>query len=558
MHHVFTARAARRFPAVARTQRRFTIVSSASPLINSSIVCLSLLSHSPTTAFSTTCGPIVGSMPNIKPNLPLRYRDSDSNNKLDLSALSAEINAASDHRQAAYDTSRKLQSLMISIRDQIGTPQAAAALHELLEQYSDYLPHDKQSTNRQPRQANLSHVAEDLVQLAAYQHFLEHGTLLPVVDWTTDEEYLGGAVMGLTRDLQHYGLGRATVRDVPSVQAACDVVTACLDYLLQLDFRNGPLRRKYDGTKYSLKALETLLYELAITSSSSSTTTTTAPDEPARKRNRHDDDGVTTQLLLLLPTDALQALKQRMDHRDELRECLIKKCRDGQKAAKQSIFCLHRGDVDKAVALLQQCGVIIKTELLPIVTEEPPLRTAGSFAAVVEEYVEAKLFLVWLHGKDILGVPTTTDDDAAAGTTHAPTASTSGSTSTSPSGCAGVLLLPEDFVRDIGMPLAPEEYIGGLCDVTGEIGRFAVQRGTARDGAGVTHCWRTNAGILTALQSLERLPGGNHVTKKLDAVQHSVEKLERMLYEMSLSEAAGGRSVQSNLDTAPIDDGGDK
>ena len=35
-------------------------------------------------------------MPNIKPNLPLRYRDSDSNNKLDLSALSAEINAASD------------------------------------------------------------------------------------------------------------------------------------------------------------------------------------------------------------------------------------------------------------------------------------------------------------------------------------------------------------------------------------------------------------------------------------------------------------------------------
>ena len=43
---------------------------------------------------------------------------------------------------------------------------------------------------------------------------------------------------------------------------------------------------------------------------------------------------------------------------------------------------------------------------------------------------------------------------------------------------------------------------------------------------------------------MERAPGAQ---KKMDAVRRSVEKLERMLYELSLSAAVGGRNVQSHV-----------
>lgn len=447
-----------------------------------------------------------------KPSLPLRY-EAAVKTHLDLTDLSASINEAAASREQTYNISRQMKTSLIQIRENIGQGEAATGLKDFLATYSDYLPHDRQSLRTSGREANLSDRVSDTVQIAAYQHFLETGTLLPPVDWATDEEYLTGACMGLAQDLQKYGLGRATVRDVQSVQTACDLTAAILDYLLQFDFRNGPLRRKYDGIKYSLKALETLLYELAVTSSTDS--------EPETKRMKQADYSQ------LLPNQELQALRKRMEHRDELRENLIKKCRDGQKAAKQSIYALHRGDRNKAEHLLQDCAKLVKEQLLPIVEEEPTLRS-GSFANVVEEYVEAKLFAVWLHGGST--APSAMEEDGAS-------PSRSGKAS-------GILLNPEFFVEDI-LPLEPDEYIGGLCDLTGEVGRYAVHRGTERDVESVKLCLQANREIMKAVDMMERTLGGN---KKLDPLRNSVSKIERMLYELSLSSAAGGRNVETHVE----------
>ena len=46
---------------------------------------------------------------------------------------------------------------------------------------------------------------------------------------------------------------------------ARDLVDSLLVELMKFDFRNGPLRRKFDGVKYALKRLENILYELAVT-----------------------------------------------------------------------------------------------------------------------------------------------------------------------------------------------------------------------------------------------------------------------------------------------------
>jgi hypothetical protein len=60
----------------------------------------------------------------------------------------------------------------------------------------------------------LNNRVEDYVQLLAFSHFLTTGTLLPPLTCTfaTDEEYLGGACMGLCQDLTWYGMGRATAQ----------------------------------------------------------------------------------------------------------------------------------------------------------------------------------------------------------------------------------------------------------------------------------------------------------------------------------------------------------
>lgn len=97
-----------------------------------------------------------------------------------------------------------------------------------------------------------------------------------------------------------------------------------------------------------------------------------------------------------------------------------------------------------------------------------------------------------------------------------------------------------------------EEYIGGICDLSGEVGRVAVIRGTARDQAGVQKCLDTNLAILMALEGV-RLPG--KLMKKMDPLKQSVQKLEQVLYELSLIKAKGGGTVSV---TEPMkEDGGE-
>ena len=55
-------------------------------------------------------------------------------------------------------------------------------------------------------------------------------------------------------------------------------------------------------------------------------------------------------------SDDTESMLGRLRCGRKLRENLIKKCRDSQKAAKQSIFAIHRGDASKALQLLRHCA----------------------------------------------------------------------------------------------------------------------------------------------------------------------------------------------------------
>jgi predicted translin family RNA/ssDNA-binding protein len=135
----------------------------------------------------------------------------------------------------------------------------------------------------------------------------------------------------------------------------------------------------------------------------------------------------------------------------------------------------------------------------------------------LEEYVEGILFYTWMYG----------DGGNGRRGTNQP---------------AGKILLPDELSPKI----STEDYLGGLCDLTGEIGRFAVARGTVRDKQNVKLCLESNKSIYMTLKMLGRLP--KNLGKKLGAVSSSVDKLERLLYEQSLMEMTGRKEFSSSVE----------
>lgn len=416
---------------------------------------------------------------------------------------------------------------------------------------------------RAPRIGGLVSKLEDYARYKAFRHFLSEEKLLspnaPCFVTTengiprnvlTDEEYLAGACIGLCHDLAKYGVTRASNAlddelTVPFIKKARDTVSLILEELLQFDFRNGPLRRKYDSTKYALKTLETILYELSVAGSVGGHKSLLggehgADDDgggPLKKMKIADDDkmksdendpvevATATAMSSGIPSKEISAIRERMDHRDKLREKLIKTCRDGQKAAKQSIFAMHRGDAKRAATLLKECEDCVTNDLLPILKEEPTLRF-GSFACVLEEYVEGKLFYAWLYGDDVDG-------------------ENHGTAKGEPQRAVGKILLPDE----IPLKISTDDYLGGLGDLTGEIGRFAVARGTARDKESVKLCLDSNRAVQLTIKMLGKLPRG--MQKKVSMVNKSVEKLERVLYEQSLMEMTGRKHFASSVEERP-------
>jgi len=481
--------------ALSRVARIATITTLSS---SSTIMSAALLPEKP---LSYLCKEVVTAR-----NVDTNSNSLTSRKQFDLTKLGEELVLAERRREDAFAKSKTVQTSITKARmamefedNEEMERETVKSLDTLVEEIINDA--NKSRSNKKndnaPREANLGSKIEDYVRFKAYRHFLSTGKLIPLADChgIRDEEYVAGACIGLSHDLSRYAVGRATELDVASVEMARDLTDSIMNQLLKFDFRNGPLRRKYDGTKYALKKLETILYELSVAPNSNPDW-----DEPQSKRAKLDSDVVMDDATKeneikndLICEAELDEIRGRLEARDEMRERLIKRCRDGQKAAKQAIFAMHRKDFKRSERLMIDCESVAN-ELLPTVEEEPGLRY-GSYASVLEEYAEAKLFFIWLKEHRIAN--------------------------------------PEEFPI-----LEAEEYIGGLCDLTGEVGRFAVQRGTKRDTDGVKMCLETNLKILNALQ-MTSVPG--KLWKKIDPLRRSVEKLESMLYELSLLKA--GRNV---------------
>ncbi|KAG1662772.1 hypothetical protein FOA52_006798 [Chlamydomonas sp. UWO 241] len=191
---------------------------------------------------------------------------------------------------------------------------------------------------------------------------------------------------------------------------------------------------------------------------------------------------------------------------DTTREMVIKRCRDMQKLSKNAIFSLHRGDLAGADVQIASAEGIAR-ELLPTVDTAPSLRQ-GSFGSACEEWAEAVIFRTYLAEARVLAW------------------------------------------REVSW-LTCEEYLGGLLDFSGELGRLAVAKATERDEAAVSTYLSLLDDMCARMLTLD--PRHPALRKKQGPLLGTVSKVQRLVYELSLSRglALMGARMKATVTTRP-------
>ncbi|MCR4280559.1 MAG: hypothetical protein NUV82_04005 [Candidatus Komeilibacteria bacterium] len=188
----------------------------------------------------------------------------------------------------------------------------------------------------------------------------------------------------------------------------------------------------------------------------------------------------------MLPKKVLQKISRELNQYQKERNHIIETSRHLLQASKEAIFALHRQDKAKADSQLQAADKILR-QLNSKYNKGQRLRFEGSYKAAVEEYVEAKLFAAIVREERVAQFP------------------------------AG----------EIG----PEEYIGGLADVTGELVRQAVLRSSAGHNQ-VLKIYREITEEIVGFMLQLYLTGS--LRQKFDDAKRNLKRLEQMEYEINL------------------------
>ncbi len=180
-----------------------------------------------------------------------------------------------------------------------------------------------------------------------------------------------------------------------------------------------------------------------------------------------------------------QVRQELLDYSAKRRE-MIKSAGDAQHLAKKAIFAMQRDDVSEAQNYLGQAEKII-VDLNAKHKKNLGIFEEGSYKAALEEFVEASIFNQYLQKKNIGKLSKINVD--------------------------------------------PDIFISGLCDVPGELLRYAIKSATEKKFEEVKRCRQAADEIITELVDMN-LTGYNR--QKFDQAKQALHKLEQVLYEVSI------------------------
>jgi len=203
----------------------------------------------------------------------------------------------------------------------------------------------------------------------------------------------------------------------------------------------------------------------------------------------------------LVHTADLDLVAAIYDEADNQREVLLKTSRDIVKGAKKAIYDLHRNQIEDAKLKIQEADTIIEG-LAPIRKANPRLSEESLYRGGLEELVEAKCFCHYLE--------------------------------------TGMLLTYQELNGNSGV-YSVEDYIGGVCDFTGEIGRHAVHCSIARQSREVIaayHIVDQIMGQLAKISIRNRSGANDDLRRKFDTIKWTLQKIEQLVYDISLQKGS--------------------
>lgn len=187
--------------------------------------------------------------------------------------------------------------------------------------------------------------------------------------------------------------------------------------------------------------------------------------------------------MVLIDKKQIETIKKELETYDNLREDVIKRSRDVIKDTKLLIYSLQRDDNKESRKYLTQLKKTVK-KIDEIVKKDVRLKNEGTYKVAMQEYVEAQCFFNFVHGKKIPSHKT--------------------------------------------MKVTAEDYILGLCDLTGELERRAVIKATSLKYHDVQ---RIKLLVEEVFGDVLRLnPRKSELRKKIDSVKWNLKRIEEVLY----------------------------
>ncbi len=186
---------------------------------------------------------------------------------------------------------------------------------------------------------------------------------------------------------------------------------------------------------------------------------------------------------MIIDTNDIARIKKKIDRSENEREIIIKKSREILRSSKQAIYLVHRNELKDASDILNRLEKQIR-ELRKTTGKGPSL--TGALGIATQEFVEAKCYHEFVTKKRI------------------PSAS--------------------------GMGVELNDYLLGLCDLTGELGRRAVASVIKKDFKEVYVIRDAVDEIYSLFLHLDLR--NSELRKKSDAIKWNLKKIEDIVYDI--------------------------
>lgn len=169
-----------------------------------------------------------------------------------------------------------------------------------------------------------------------------------------------------------------------------------------------------------------------------------------------------------------------------MRRELINSANTALHQVKRAIFAAHRGDVVEAKQKIAEVEKLL-LDIQKTYKKQAGMLDEGAHRAALEEYVEAKLFVQFVAN--------------------------------------------ESFGKLGKIPVSNEVYIAGLCDVPGELYRYALRKATIKDDKEVKRAAELAYALMEELATFDLT---SYLRNKHDQAKGAFQKIEEIVYDISL------------------------